>query len=148
MLEAKLNEDYKTALKGKDSVKVSVIRMLKSDMGITAVRSGKQSLTDDEILKIISKHIHQHNDSITQFKNGNRQDLAAQEEKELAVLKTYVPEQLSDDALAALIRQVIAEMGPVTKKDMGKVMKAVMEKAEGKADGKRTSACVQSLLGS
>ncbi len=148
MLEEKLNEDLKKALKGKDAVKTSVIRMLKADIINAAIKLKKKALSDDEVLKIIRQHISKHSDSIEQFKKGNRDDLVQKEEKELEILKGYMPEQLSDTELQALVKSVIEELGGITtKKEMGKVIKAVLEKAKGAADGKRVSAIASRLLG-
>ena len=146
MLEEKLNEELKAALKGKNAIKASVIRMLKADINNTAIKLKKASLSDEEVLKVIQRHIKQHNDSIEQFKNGNRMDLVEKEEKELEILKTYVPEQISDEKLEALVKDAIKETEATTRKDMGKVIKVVIEKAGGRADGKRVSQAVQKLL--
>jgi len=146
MLEEKLNEELKTALKGKNAIKASVIRMLKADINNTAIKLKKASLSDEEVLKVIQRHIKQHNDSIEQFKNGNRMDLVEKEEKELVILKTYIPEQISNEKLEALVKDAIKETEATTRKDMGKVIKIVIEKAGGRADGKRVSQAVQKLL--
>jgi len=146
MLEEKLNEELKVALKGKNAIKASVIRMLKADINNTAIKLKKASLSDEEVLKVIQRHIKQHNDSIEQFKNGNRMDLVEKEEKELEILKTYIPEQISDEKLEAIVKDAIKETEATTKKDMGKVIKIVIEKAGGRADGKRVSQAVQKLL--
>ena len=112
----------------------------------TAIKLEKKSLSDDDILKIIQNHIKKHNDSIEQFKKGNRDDLVQKEEKELEILKTYVPEQMSDGELEKLIKSTIEELGLTTKKEMGKVIKTVLEKAKGRVDGKRVSAIVSQIL--
>lgn len=142
----KLNTEMKGAMKDKNETTVSVIRMLKADIANTAIRSNKENLTDAEILQVIQRHIKQHNDSIEQFKKGNRDDLVAKEEKELNVLKTYIPEQMADGELEKLIKEIITAIGQVTKKDMGKVIKETLEKTNGKADGKRISALAAKLI--
>ncbi len=146
MSEEKLNEDLKNALKAKDAVKISVIRMLKADIMNVAIKLKKKALSGDEVLKIIRQHISKHKDSIEQFKKGNRDDLVQKEEKELEILKAYMPEQLSDAELQTLVKSTIEELGATTKKEMGKVIKAVLEAAKGKADGKRVSAIASRLL--
>ena len=146
MLESKLNDDMKAALKSKDAVRVSVIRMLKADITLTAVRSSKQSLSDDEITKVIQKQIKQRNDSIEQFTNGARPDLAAKEKTELEVLKSYVPDQMDDAELEALVSSVIEKTGAREPKDMGRVMKEVLDAASARVDGKRVSSAVRRLL--
>lgn len=147
MLEEKLNHDLKDALKGQNKVKLLVIRMLKADIHNMAIKLKKKSLSDNDILMVLQRHVRQRNESIEQFKKGDRFDLVEKEQGELAVLKTYLPEQLSDDELKAIIHAVIEETGATTKKDMGKVIKATLEKAQGRADGKRVSQAVQPFLG-
>jgi len=146
MLEEKLNKDLVTALKAKDAVKLSVIRMLKADITNACIKQKKDKLADDEILKIIQTHVKRHNESIEQFKKGSRPDLVEKEDLELVILKTYVPEQMPDSELESLVKSVIQELGAKDKKDMGKVIKSVLEKASEKADGKRVSALVGRLL--
>lgn len=146
MLEEKLNEDLKNALRAKNAVKISVIRMLKADITNTAIKLKKKALGDDEVLKVIQQHISKHKDSIEQFKKGNRDDLVQKEEKELEILKAYMPEQISDSELQTLVKSTIEELGAATKKEMGNVIKAVLEKAKGKADGKRVSQIASRLL--
>jgi len=146
MLEDKLNQDLKKALKEKNAIKASVLRMLKADITNTEIKLNKKSLKDEDILKIIQQHLNRHKDSIEQFKKGNRNDLVEKEEKELQELKAYMPKQLSDSELEALVKSAIAELGATTKKDTGKVIKAVMEKSKGAADGKRISQLLGQLL--
>lgn len=146
MFEEKLNQDYKNALKGKDVIKTSVIRMLKADMINTAIKLKKKSLSDDDILKIIQNHIKRHEDSIEQFKKGNRDDLVQKEQKELAILKSYAPEQLTDEDLEKIAKETILECNASTPKDTGIVTKKILEKTKGRADGKRVSMVVLKLL--
>ncbi len=146
MLEEKLNEDLKTSLKSKDPVRVSVIRMLKADINMTAIRAGSDKLTDEEIMKVIQRQIKQRGESIQQFRAGNREDLAGKEQSELEVLKSYLPEQISDDELKSIVLETIKEVNATSPKDMGKVIKSVLEKVQGKADGKRVSLVAQELL--
>ncbi|NQT22202.1 MAG: GatB/YqeY domain-containing protein [Candidatus Omnitrophica bacterium] len=146
MLEDKLNQDLRKALKEKDAIKASVLRMLKADITNAEIKLNEQSLKDEGVLKIIQQHINRHKDSIEQFKKANRNDLFEKEEKELAVLNTYMPKQLSDNELEALVKSAIAELGAITKKDTGKVIKTVMEKSKGAADGKRISQFVGQRL--
>jgi len=147
MLEQKLNEELKIAMKSRDEIRSSVIRMLKSDIQNTAIKLNKNNLTDDDVLKIIQKAIKQHMDSIDQFRAGNRPDLVDKETAELAILKQYVPEQISDEQLEAVVKDAAAGLGAATPKDMGKVIKAVMEKIKGQADGKRVSQAAAKILG-
>jgi len=147
MLLDVFENDFKKALKEGQSIKVSVIRMLKADITNTALKLNKDTLDDVDILKVVHRHIKQRRDSIEQFKKGNREDLVRQEEKELSILEAYYPKQLEDKELEAMIKSAIEETGASGMKDMGKVIKCVLEKAQGKADGKRVSQLLQRLLG-
>ena len=146
MLEEKLNNDLRNALKMKDALKVSVLRMLKADITNREIAENKQKLSDEDIIKILHQHVKRHDDSIEQFKKGNRNDLVEKEEKELVILKSYVPEQLSDSELEEIVKSVIIDLGAVSKKDTGKVIKAVLEKTKGAAEGKRISQAAGKLL--
>jgi len=146
MLQEKFNNDFKVALKDKDAIKVSVLRMLKADIINTEIKLNKKSLADEDIIKIVQQHIKQHNDSIEQFKKGDRVDLAEKEEKELLILKTYVPKQLSDSELEKIVKSVIGELSATSKKDLGLVIKAVLEKSKGTVEGKRASLAAGKLL--
>ena len=147
MLEDKLNEDFKKALKERDAIKISVIRMLKADITNTLIKLKKKSLTDEDILKIIRSSISKHVDSIEQFKKGKRDDLVKKEEAELEVLKSYLPKEADIEQVKEIIQEVIKETGASGKSDFGRVMKAAMEKLKGRADGKTVSTVVNELLG-
>jgi hypothetical protein len=101
--------------------------------------SGKEKLvaTEEDVVRLLKKEISQRQDSIEQFKAGNRMDLAANEEAELAILKSYMPEMMSEEALEKIVKETVAEMGVTDPKMMGKVMGAVMAKVKGQADGVR-----------
>ena len=146
MLENTLNDDMKSALKQKDPLTVSVIRMLKSDVNSIALKEGKDNLDDAGIIKVIQKHIKQHQDSIEQFEKGNRPDLVEKEVAELVILNKYMPEEISDQELHTIIKQVIEQTGANSMKDMGKVMKTTLEIAAGRAFGQRVSQAVKQLL--
>jgi len=103
-------------------------------------------LTEAEFYQLVAKQIRQREDAIAQFKKGNRLDLAEKEEKELEILKQFMPPPFSDDELEQLVRQVIAEVGAKGPQDMGKVMKEIMPCVSGRADGKRVSALVKQVL--
>lgn len=145
-LERKLQSDLVTALKAKDAVAASVIRMLKADIGTTAIRLKKRDLEEGEVIAVVQRHIKQHHDSIEQFSKGGRQDLVEKERAELAVLEGYLPKQLTDGELESMAAGVIQELGVTQKKDMGRAIKVVLEKAGGKVDGKRVSQVMQRLL--
>jgi len=146
MLEEKILNDYKEAMKNKDTIKSLALSFLRSEMMNVAIDKRKKNLDDSEITSVIKKQIKQRQDSIEQFEKGNRLDLAEKEKKELLILKAYLPEQLSPEAVKDVVKEVITAVGAQGMKDMGKVMKEVTTKLEGKADGKAVSDIVKQLL--
>ena len=146
MLEEKILNDYKEAMKSKDTLKSSVLSFLRADMMNLAVAKKKAKLEDSEVISVIKKQIKQRQDSIEQFTKGNRLDMADKETKELAILKIYLPPELSADEIKKIIEEVIASTGAKDMKDMGKVMKEVNAKVAGQADGKLVSDLVKERL--
>lgn len=146
MLEEKILNDYKEAMKTKDGLKSSVLSFLRAQLLNTAFERKKNGLDDAETVAVIKKQIKQRQDSIEQFSKGNRQDLADKEMKELAILKEYLPEELSADELKRIIEGVVAALGASGMKDMGKVMKEVLAQAGSKADSKLVSDLVKGRL--
>lgn len=144
-LYQRLEGEMKAALKEGDQVRLSVLRMLVSDIRKFEIDKNTKP-QDGDVLQILQRQIKQRRESIEQFKNGNRQDLADKEEKELKILEAYMPAQLSNAELEALVKAVITETGAAVKADTGKVMKAVMEKAKGKCDGKAVNQIVMKYL--
>jgi len=145
-LEERIESEYKSSLKARDGVKVSTLRMLKSAINNLRLEGSKKELFEADIVKILQRQIKQHKDSIGHFEKGKRDDLAEKEKKELAILLGYLPEQLSEDALKKIIDETIKALEATEKKDMGKVIKAVMEKVKGKAEGKVVSRVVSGVL--
>lgn len=145
-LYQKITDDMKEALKRGDSERLSVIRMVVAAVKMLEIEKNLKEVPDADIQSIIQRQIKQHRDSIEQFKNGNRSDLAEKEERELKILESYMPEQLKEEDLLALIKDIVTETGLKNRSDSGKVMKAVMEKVRGKADGKVVSRLVMGLL--
>ena len=143
----KINSDLKEALKSKDAIKVSTLRLLISAIKYSQIDAKKEEINDKDVLSAIKKQVKQRKDSIESYEKGGREDLKQKEEAELAVLKAYLPDELSDEKLAELVKEVIRETGASTKKEMGKVIKTVIEKAGGAADGKKVSQLVGNLLG-
>ncbi len=141
-LKQQLTEDMKAAMKAKDTVKLGVIRFLKSEIRNVEIDNGEQD--DQGVLKIIARQAKQMKDAIEEYKKGDRQDLVADEEKKVAILEAYLPQQMSDDELKQTIQQVIKKLGDQVQ--MGQVMKAVMAEVNGKADGKRVSQMVKQAL--
>lgn len=146
MLRDQIGEDLKEAMKARDQVRVATLRML-----IAAVKNARvekmHDLDDDEVIEVATREAKRRKESIEAFRNAGREELAVKEEAELAVLQTYLPEQLSGDALAALVDEAIAETGATGPKEMGAVMKALMPKVRGRADGGEVSALVKQRLG-
>jgi uncharacterized protein YqeY len=144
MLTEKLKKDMTDALKAGDKEKVSCLRVLLSAIKNKEVALRKP-LDDQEATGVLRTEIKQVNESYEQFGAAGRTDLAESERLKLEILKTYLPSEITDDELTALIDSVVAETG-ATKKDMGKVMKLVLSKAAGRADGKKVNNLVNSRL--
>ena len=146
-LYVKIEQDYKIALKAKDKLRVSVLRLLRSALKNKEVEL-RRKLEEDEIQRIISTQVKQRKDSIEQYEKGGRPDLVETEQQELNILTSYLPRQLSQEELEAALKEVIAETGAVSVKDMGKVMKSAMKRVGGAADGKVVNQIVKKLLSS
>ncbi len=148
MLEKKINDDLKGAMKEKKTIRIETLRMLKAEIKNVTISKKGTSLEDKDVFQIISKQIKQHRDSIETFFKGGREDLAEKEKQELEILQSYLPKQLSKEEVVSIVKQAIAETGAASRSDMGKVMKVVMEKVEGAAEGKLVSQIVAEQLGS
>ena len=144
-LRNQINNDVKEAMKAKDTKKRDALRLLTSAFKQIEVDERKE-LTDEDVIKIIQTQIKRRNDAATQYRDANREDLMQIELDEIAYYEPYLPAQLSDEELCATIKQIIAEVGASTMKDMGKVMGASNKALTGQADGKRISDCVKQLL--
>jgi uncharacterized protein YqeY len=140
-----LNQDLKQAMKNKDSLKLSVIRMLKTSLKNEEINLGK-SLTEDEELTILTRELKLRQDSLQEFENAGRNDLADKIRLEIEIVKSYLPAQLSEEELRQIIKEVIESTGATSKKDMGKVMGSLMPKVKGRADGKLVNQLVSELL--
>ena len=148
-LQEQLVNDMKEAMKSGDSVKVSTIRMLKAAIKNKEIEKGGTSykLSDKETLEVIVTAIKQRKDSIEQFTKGHRLDLAEKEKKELGILQAYMPPQMSDEDVKAEVKKAIAETSASSQKDMGKVMKVLMPRIAGRADGAVVNRIVRELIG-
>ena len=146
-LYERLQNDMKSAMRSGETIKLSVIRMAISAIRLVELDKKLTKIEDGDISQVLQKQIKQHKDSIEQFEKGNRQDLADKEKSELVILETYMPKQMPEDELVALVKEVIAETGAATKKDTGRVMKLVIEKANGRTDGKSVNQVVMKILG-
>jgi len=146
MLEEKILNDYKNAMKDKDAVKSSTLSFLRSEMINVAIEKRKKLLDDPDVIGVIKKQIKQRQDSIEQFKIGSRQDLVDKETKELEILKSYLPPELPAEEIKKIIEESIVVTGAQDMKDMGRVMKEVNAKIAGRADGKLISDLVKEKL--
>lgn len=147
-LSKQINDDLKNAMREKNAVALTVLRGLKSAIKYAAIEQGgaDAELDDTAAVAVIRKQIKQRQDSIESFTSGGRDDLIATEKAELEVLEKYLPAGLSDDEIAALVDQAIAETGAASRKDMGGVMKLLQERTAGRADNKTLSQLVMSKL--
>jgi len=146
-LKEKLSADLKQAMRGGDKARLSTIRLILAAVHNAEI-ARQSSLTDGDILGVIAKEARQREESILAFKQGNRQDLVAQEEAELAVLQGYLPKQMTRDEIVAEARKVIAEVGAEGPKDKGKVMPKIIAQLKGRADGRQINEVVTELLSS
>ena len=144
-LQQQLEADLKKAMKEKDALRVSVVRMLKSAIGYREIEL-KKTLDDAGVLGVIGSEMKRRRDAAEQYRQGGREDLAAKEEAELAVLASYRPAQLSEGDLATLVDGIIARVGAQGPKDMGKVMKELLPEVQGRAEGKAVSDLVKAKL--
>jgi len=142
-----LDEDLRAAMKRSDTVSLSALRMAKAAIKNVQIDKGHE-LSDEEIVSVLSTMAKQRRDSIEQFSRCNREDLAEKERQELSVLQSYMPAQLSPDELEKLIIQAIQESSARSEADMGRVMKLLMPKIKGVADGKWVNTRVKELLSS
>ena len=145
VLKQKLTDDLKQAMRDGDKVKLSVIRLVMAALKNSEI-ARQTTLDDTDILGIIAKEVKQHHESVEAFKQGNRQDLVAQEEAELTVLQGYLPQQMSREEIIAEARRVIEEVGAKGPGDKGKVMPKLISQLKGKADGREINAIVTELL--
>ncbi len=144
-IKRKVESEMVVAAKAKDKLKLSALRMIKTALHNKEIDL-KRELNDAEMLQLLSSIAKQRNDSIEQFKKGGRTDLVEKEEAELKIIQGFMPEQMSEADVSAEIDRAIAEVGATGAKDMGKVMKVLMPKLTGKADGKVVSELVKKKL--
>lgn len=146
-IKERLNEDMKQAMKDKEAgkLRLSVIRMVRASIKNVEIDRRKE-LGDEEVLDVLAKEVKMRRDSLEEFKKGNRPDLVAGLEQEIDILMGYLPQQLSDEEVRALVAEAVAQTGAAGPKDMGKVMSALMPKVKGRADGKTVNAMVKDAL--
>ncbi len=141
----KIDDDFKTALKASDTVKVSVLRMAKAALKNKEIDK-KDALSEDEIRSVFSTLSKRSKESIEQFARGGREDLVEKERQELSILQTYLPQELTQEELDRIIAEAIRESSAESLKDMGNVMRLVMSRVRGAADGKVVNQRVRALL--
>ena len=146
-LTARIDSDCLVAMKAREAVRLSVLRMLKTAAKLRQVELGRP-LTDEEMLDVIARQVKQRRESMTQFAAAGRTDLVAKEEREMEVLVTYLPAPLSDAELAVAVDAAVAELDARSMKDMGRVVQSVLAAHKGRADGKRVSDAVRARLSS
>lgn len=144
-VKEQMQQDLKAAMKAKDTRRREVLRLLMAAFKQVEVDQQK-TLTDDESLDILTREAKKRRESIAEMEKAGRAELAEQEQYELGVIEAYLPQQLEPEAVEALAREAIAEVGATTPRDMGQVMKVLMPRLKGQADGKQVSAIVQRLL--
>lgn len=144
-LMEKLTVDMKETMKQGEKERLSVIRLVRGAVRQAEI-DGKKTLSDDEIIGVITKEVKMRRDSIEEFERGGRSDLVEKTQAEIAILMPYLPAQLSPDEVRQLVETAVAEVGATTAKDMGKVMGVLMPRVKGRADGKLVNEIVRALL--
>ncbi|MBW4647091.1 MAG: GatB/YqeY domain-containing protein [Kastovskya adunca ATA6-11-RM4] len=148
-LKDRISEDIKTAMKAKDKTRLETVRGIKKvllEKEVSLRPEGQTSLTEVQELEVLAQQAKQRRESIEQYRQAGRDDLADQEALELAIIETYLPKQLSDQEVAAIVDEIIAEVGASSAKDMGKVMGPAMQRLKGRAEGQKIQAMVKAKL--
>ena len=148
-LKERIGEDIKTAMKAKDKLRLETVRGIKKailEKEVALRPKGIDNLSEEHEIELLSQQAKQRRDAIEQYQNAGREDLADKESQELAIIETYLPEQIGDDELTTIIEDIIAATGATSVKDLGKVMGPAMKQLKGKADGKKIQALVKSKL--
>ena len=148
MLYEKLNADMKSAMISKDKDTLSTLRYLKSAIDLYRINNKLDEVTDEVVIDIASKQVKTHKESILEFEKGNRLDLAENLKREIKLLETFLPEQLSDEEIETELNKIFDEVKPTSKADMGKIMREVNSKLKGRVDMKKVSELVNSKINS
>ncbi len=141
----KIAEDLKNAMKEKDQVRTSCLRMLKTSLKNKQIEKGRE-LKDKEIQAIISSLVRKNKEAIKEFRDGDREDLALKEEEEVRIFLEYLPQQLSQEEIEKTLREIISELSATDPKDLGKVMKVAMARMAGQVQGKEVNEIARKLL--
>lgn len=144
-LSERLANDLKQAMKERDKVRLSVLRMVKSAMQNAAIEA-RRELTEEEILAVVRREVKQRGETLATIAGGGREETEAEIRAEIAVLQDYLPAQLDEDDLRRLVLKVVDTAGATSKADMGRVMPLVMKQVAGRADGKTVNRLVQEIL--
>lgn len=145
MLKEKLMQDFKDAMRDKDELKKNTVMMIRAAI-LQVEKDTQKELDDNSITEIIAKELKKRKDSLEEIQKTDRQDMIDQVNSEIAIIKAYLPEELSEEELTSIINETISEVGATSMKDMGKVMQAVKAKTTGRADGKTINEIVKKLL--
>ena len=145
-LRDRFSQEMKAAMKAKDTKRLGAIRLMMADVQKQGIAAKNENLSDDEILAVLARMIKQREDSAAAFESGGRSELAANERDEIAVIREFMPKQMSEDEARAAIKDVIAATGAASPKDMGKVMAALKERYTGQMDFGRASGFVKEAL--
>ncbi len=148
MLYEKLNADMKSAMINKDKDTLSTLRYLKSAIDLYRINNKLDEVTDEVVIDIASKQVKTHKESILEFEKGNRLDLVENLQREIKLLETFLPEQLSDEEIEIELNKIFDEVKPTSKADMGKIMREVNSKLKGRVDMKKVSELVNSKINS
>ena len=144
-LQEQLLNDVKQAMKSGDSAVVDTLRILRSELNNARIAKGEE-LSEEEMIEVLARDAKRRKESIEAFEKGERTDLVAQEKRALEITSAYLPEPLSEDALKAVIEEVVGQTGAESMKDMGKVMGALMPRVKGRADGRLVQEMVKAFL--
>jgi len=148
-LKDRITEDIKTAMKAQDKVRLETVRSIKKailEKEVSLRPTGQDILTEADEIEVLVQLAKQRRDAIAQYEQANRADLAQQEAQELAILEEYLPKQLSDEEVSQVINEIIAQVGAISARDIGKVMGPAMQQLKGKADGKKVQEFVKAKL--
>jgi uncharacterized protein YqeY len=145
MLEQRITEELKKAIRSREETRVSCLRLLKASIKNKQVEKGRE-LADEEVIGLISSAIKKGKESVEAFRKGRREDLATKEEDEIMILQEYLPKQLGTEEIEKAVREVVSQLGATGPKDLGKVMKEAMVRMAGRADGKTVNEIARSVL--
>jgi uncharacterized protein YqeY len=146
MLLDRLNQDLRAAMKARDQDRVGLIRLLLAELKNACIQK-RDDLSEEEVIAVLKRGVKSRSESIEQFRRGGREDLATHEEREVEILRTYLPEPLTGDALVEVVEEAIGRAGATTIKEMGAVMKLVIGEHGAQVDGTEVQALVRSRLG-